>query len=99
MMEVCGYPELLTHRQEHNALTREVMELKRRFLDIDTYLTVDELLSFLVGWLNHHILLQDMDYRQYAEGNADAQEAAMAYGDFDFSAIGGPPVEEYNEAP
>jgi hemerythrin len=75
------------------------MELKRRFLDIDTYLTVDELLSFLVGWLNHHILLQDMDYRQYAEGNADAQEAAMAYGDFDFGAIGGPPVDELNEAP
>ena len=99
MMEVCGYPDLLTHRREHYALTREVMDLKRRFLDVDTYLTVEEMVSFLVGWLNHHILLQDMDYRQYAEGNAEAEAAAMAYGDFDFSAIGRPPVEDLNEAP
>ena len=98
MMEVCGYPDLLTHRREHSALTLEVMELKRRFLDVDTYLTVDEILSFLVSWLNHHILLQDMDYREYAEGNAEAEEAAKAYGEFEYSALEWFPARELNSA-
>ncbi len=88
MMEACGYPDLPTHRDEHHALTREVMALKDRFLESEADLTVDEMLVFLTGWLNHHILLQDMEYREYAEGNAAAEAAAQAYGEFDYAAIG-----------
>lgn len=92
VMEACGYPELLTHREEHIILTGEVMALKDRFLESDSDLTVGELLTFLTGWLNHHILLQDMEYREYAAGNAAAEAAAQAYGEFDFTAIEAAPV-------
>jgi hemerythrin-like metal-binding protein len=88
MMEACGYPDLPTHREEHHALTQEVLALKDRFLDSVSGLTVEELLTFLTGWLNHHILLQDMEYREHVEGNAAAEAAAQAYGEFDFAAIG-----------
>ena len=88
MMEACGYPDLQTHHEEHHALTQEVLALKDRFLASESDITVDELLTFLTGWLNHHILLQDMEYREYVEGNAAAEAAAEAYGEFDFAAIG-----------
>lgn len=88
MMEACAYPDLATHHEEHEALTREVMALKDRFLENDSDLTVEEMLVFLTGWLNHHILLQDMEYREYVEGNAAAEAAARAYGEFDYAALG-----------
>jgi hemerythrin len=92
MMEACGYPDLPAHRDEHRALTREVLALKDRFLESESDLTVDEMLIFLTGWLSHHILLQDMEYREHAEGNPAAEAAAQAYGDFDYAAIGAAPV-------
>jgi len=88
MMEACAYPDLPTHRDEHQKLTAEVMALKDRFLERESDLTVEEMLLFLTGWLNHHILLQDMEYRAYAEGNAAAEAAAQAYGAFDYTAVG-----------
>ena len=84
VMAACGYPELEAHRDEHNALTCEVEDMQRRFGDADPDLGRDELLTFLTGWLNHHILLQDKAYRAYAEGNA---AAIAAYGEFDANAL------------
>ena len=83
VMAACGYPELASHRDEHNALTREVEDLQRRFGEDDASLDRDELLRFLTGWLNHHILLQDKAYQAYAEANPAASAAAKAYGEFD----------------
>lgn len=87
MMEACDYPDLETHREEHNALTAEVMALKERFLSGESDLTIEGMLVFLTGWLNHHILLQDMEYRSYAEGNPAAEAAALACGEFDYGSI------------
>jgi hemerythrin len=87
VMEACGYPDLSTHREEHVLLTREVQELQRRFRRGDPQLGRDEILSFLVGWLNHHILLQDMAYRPFAEGSKVADAAAEAHGEFDLDVL------------
>jgi hemerythrin-like metal-binding protein len=86
VMAACGYPELEAHREEHYVLTREVADLQRRLGKGDPDLGRDELLAFLTGWLNHHILLQDKAYRAYAEGNPAATDAAEAYGEFDATA-------------
>ena len=83
VMAACGYPELEAHRDEHKALTREVEDLQRRFGEADPDLGRDELLTFLTGWLNHHIMLQDKAYRAYAEDNPAGTAAAAAYGEFD----------------
>ncbi|MGZ9272476.1 MAG: hypothetical protein ACXW6T_25410, partial [Candidatus Binatia bacterium] len=53
----------------------------------DPELDRQEILPFLTGWLNHHILLQDMDYRSFAEGSKIADEAAEAHGEFDLSTL------------
>ncbi len=82
VMAACGYPDLAAHREEHHALTREVEDLQSRFNERERGLGVAELLRFLTGWLNHHILLQDKAYRPYAEGNPTAIAAAEAYGEY-----------------
>ena len=83
VMAACGYPELQAHGDEHNALTREVEDLRRRFAEADPDLGRGELLAFLTGWLNHHIMLQDKAYRTCVEANPAA--TAAAYGEFDAS--------------
>jgi len=88
VMAACGYPELEAHRDEHNALTREVEDMQRRFGEADPDLGRDELQTFLTGWLNHHIMLQDKAYRAYVEDNpAGTAAAAAAYGEFDATAL------------
>jgi hemerythrin len=87
VMAACGYPELEAHREEHNALTREVEDMQRRFGEADPDLGRNELLTFLTGWLNHHIMLQDKAYRAYAEDNPAGTAAAEAYGEFKSTAL------------
>lgn len=85
VMEACGYPALGQHHEDHVALTQEVQDWQQRFCeDLDSIAPLD-MLHFLKGWLNHHILLQDMAYRPYAHGNPVADAAAEAHGLFDFS--------------
>lgn len=87
VMRACNYPNLGTHHEEHRTLTREVQELQRRYRRGDPNLGRREILTFLIGWLNHHILLQDMDYRPYAEGSKVADEVAEAHGEFDLGTL------------
>jgi hemerythrin len=87
VMAACGYPELEQHREEHRMLTREVQALQRRFSDEPQSVTREEVLSFLTEWLNHHILLQDMAYREYTDGRPEAIEAAEAHGNFDMGSL------------
>lgn len=88
VMAACGYPDLESHRDEHNALTREVEDLQRRFGEAEAGLGRDELLRFLTGWLNHHILLQDKAYQVYVEDDPAATAAAEAFGNYDSDAPG-----------
>ena len=87
VMQACGYPALGQHHEDHVALTQEVQDWQQRFRENAESVAPPEILHFLKGWLNHHILLQDMAYRPYAEGNMAADAAAEAYGMFDFSAV------------
>lgn len=84
VMEACGYPALGQHHEEHRVLTREVQELQQRFHQDVCSLAEFDILHFLKGWLNHHILLQDMAYRPYVQGHPDVDAVAEAYGTFDF---------------
>jgi hemerythrin len=86
VMEACRYPALGQHHEDHLALTQEVQDWQQRFREDAGSVSPSDILHFLKGWLNHHILLQDMAYRPFAESNPDADAAAEAHGMFDFSA-------------
>jgi hemerythrin len=83
-MEACGYPALGHHHEDHLALTQEVRDWQQRFRENAKSVAPLDILDFLKGWLNHHILLQDMAYRPFMEGNPTADAVAEAYGLFDF---------------
>jgi hemerythrin-like metal-binding protein len=86
VMEACGYPALGHHHEDHVALTQEVRDWQQRFRENAESVAPLDILDFLKGWLNHHILLQDMAYRPFVEGNPAADTVAEAYGLFDFRA-------------
>ena len=98
VMEACGYPALEQHHEDHAALTREVQDWQQRFHNDPDAIVPSDMLHFLKGWLNHHILLQDMAYRPHVEGNPAAHAAAEAYGLFDFTTAPCPASEADLEA-
>ncbi|MCX7820978.1 MAG: bacteriohemerythrin [Brevinematales bacterium] len=56
-----GYKE---HLEEHNKLTKEVLELKDKYDKGNIFITV-EILAFLKDWLSHHILETDKKYGSF----------------------------------
>jgi hemerythrin len=64
LMEQAGYPELATHRAEHEDLARRVREFQKDFEEgrIATGIT---LLQFLKEWLQKHLIESDQKYVPY----------------------------------
>ena len=80
VMEACGYPLADGHREEHRRFTQEIRYVRDRYLKGGDAGIGQELLEFLKNWLSHHILIQDMDYKTFAEGDPRANEAAERFG-------------------
>ncbi len=79
VMQACGFPELDDHAREHDEFRKYVRDISRRFESDPTARMGKEVLEYLKRWLRHHILVQDMAYRPYAEGNAEADAAARNF--------------------
>lgn len=56
-----GYPESFQHRQEHQALVKQVADIKKRFDAGEIALSLTTT-SFLQDWLQNHILGTDKKY-------------------------------------
>jgi hemerythrin len=79
VMAACGYPGIEGHKEEHAAFTVYIGRAVERF-DADPNAGLDATLpDFLKSWLTHHILIQDMAYRPFVDGNAAADLAAKAF--------------------
>jgi hemerythrin-like metal-binding protein len=59
-----GYQETQAHKALHKKLTAQVDEYYTRFKKGDTSFSAD-LLEFLMDWLNHHILIEDVAYSAF----------------------------------
>ena len=60
-MKEADYPGLETHRIQHEALTRQVVEFAARFKSGEAALSI-ELMEFLRNWLAGHIQGADKEY-------------------------------------
>ena len=80
VMQACDYPAFEAHREEHRQLAQEMHHIRDRYIRGGETRIGQELLTFLKNWLNHHILIQDMDYKNHTERNARASEAAESFG-------------------
>ena len=79
VMAASGFPAQDSHHQEHLRFAREIEELAGHIGHDNDSKAVDDLFAYLRDWWNHHILIQDMAYRPYAEENAEAEAAARAF--------------------
>jgi hemerythrin len=64
LFKAYAYPDYLSHKKEHDALTKQAVDLKERFTRGDLFLS-NETVLFLKDWLNGHILGSDKKYGPY----------------------------------
>ena len=71
LMRVSGYPELDRHKEQHVALTRQVLQFQKDFEAGRVAITV-QLLQFIKQWLEHHIQESDKAYAPCVKAKAVA---------------------------
>jgi len=63
-MVLYDYPEYQKHKQEHEALTNQVMDFLQRYNSGKASFSL-ELMNFLKDWLTKHILGSDKKYKDF----------------------------------
>jgi hemerythrin len=63
-MQKYGYPEFATHRQEHVSFMRKTAELSMGTMAYKKTVPT-EMLEYLKTWLVNHIMVSDMQYKQF----------------------------------
>jgi hemerythrin len=61
LMQQCGFPDLATHRIEHNALTLKISEMQEEYRR-GMPDAADNCLRYLEMWLEEHVQESDQEY-------------------------------------
>ncbi len=64
LFEKYAYPEYARHKKDHEDLTKQVIDIKGKFMAGKTVLTM-EVMNFLKDWLNNHIMQVDKKYSAF----------------------------------
>ena len=64
LMQQHSYPGYLSHKMEHDTLTRKALEIKTKF-DSGKMVVSVELMNFLKDWLTKHIMGLDKKYSAF----------------------------------
>ena len=64
IMSTNGYPDYAKHKQEHDALTKQALDLHKQFSEGKSVLSFD-VMNFLKNWLSNHILGTDKKYTPF----------------------------------
>ena len=70
MFDQHHYPEYEEHRDEHNELTAQVLDLRKEFRAGSATVSF-EILEFLSDWLTDHTLRSDQKFATFLKGIAD----------------------------
>ncbi|HTZ47337.1 MAG TPA: bacteriohemerythrin [Verrucomicrobiae bacterium] len=60
-----NYPAAAAHKKEHDALTRQVLEVQKKYQRGQTVALSLEVMNFLKNWLVNHIQASDQKYGPY----------------------------------
>jgi hemerythrin len=60
-----GYPAAVPHKQEHDALTRQVLDVQQKYAAGATATLSLDVMQFLKNWLVNHIQGSDQKYRPH----------------------------------
>lgn len=64
LMETYNYPDYVRHRQQHEELTQQVLELREKHRSGQIALSIT-VMNFLKDWLRNHIHDSDKRYGQF----------------------------------
>ena len=83
VMSACLFPGQPHHQEEHQVFVARMKEVAERFeadpKGLASYVA-QELFAYLTTWLQHHIMLEDMAYRPFAEQRlTESREAARQF--------------------
>jgi hemerythrin-like metal-binding protein len=78
IMEVCGYPDLVAHRERHHNLVAQVNELAEAWHSSRTTDTMHKLRKFLRDWWLGHIVEVDTTITLYTEGKDEDIRKVLA---------------------
>ena len=79
-MDRLDYPDLETHRAQHNDFHDWMNDEREAFAEAPTEWPASEALAFLIDWLFSHILTQDKDYEAFfAERANDCTQLLDSY--------------------
>lgn len=67
LFQTHGYPGYIAHKSEHDKLTKQVLDLKTKFDNGQSVITV-EVMNFLKDWLQKHIIGTDKKYSSFLIG-------------------------------
>lgn len=67
IMEACGYTDIVNHKKTHEDLKEQLMDSRTRYMLNPNAELEDQVRNFLTNWLQDHILVKDMTYRQDLE--------------------------------
>lgn len=94
LMRLVHYPELEKHCQQHRELAVQVRRFQADY-DGGRHAAVDELVTFLKGWLTGHILGVDTRYKPYVEQvELTALDLAGPFGDLSVEGPENPPIQK-----
>ena len=67
-MKLHAYPNFTAHKAEHDALTKQVLEVQAKFRAGATAALSVEVMNFLKNWLIKHIMGTDKSYGPHLNG-------------------------------
>jgi len=67
-MKLHKYPDFLAHKAEHDALTKQVLDLQAQFSRGELAMSI-KVGNFLKDWLKNHISGTDMKYSPFLRAN------------------------------
>jgi hemerythrin len=74
LMREYGYPEIESHKNQHDYFINTTAELAVSFMD-NRSTTAGEIAEFLILWLTTHILKSDMKYKEFFKAKIPAKAA------------------------
>ena len=82
LMEVCGFPDSENHHRLHENMRKDVSGYVMDYGQGN--LTAASLLDALLGWLNNHIVAEDLAIATYCKGKDKEIEQAFNYAGFEY---------------
>ncbi|MFC1673864.1 bacteriohemerythrin [Pseudomonadota bacterium] len=69
ILEACGYDDIVNHKKTHEDLKEQLLDCRRRYMLNSNAELEEEIREFLYNWLQTHILVKDMDYKDVLDAS------------------------------